>query len=144
MNTGLAGIGSMGGILARALGASRALAVENVWAANRSVTHPSECKSRYTWAMDQQRTSARECRGSRPGTSRANHFSMKFRSSNHRFGHKPQYDVRHEHPAPRKAVFAFENGGDMHSFVFSSNVADTFGRFITFKDVRFLSSITSR
>jgi len=38
---------------------------------------------------------------------------------------------------PDVAVFAFENGGDMHSFVFSSNVAaNTFGRFITLKDPR--------
>ena len=36
MNTGFVGIGSMGGILVRALLRSRALAVENVWAANRS------------------------------------------------------------------------------------------------------------
>jgi len=36
MNTGFIGIGSMGGMLVRALLRSRALAVENVWAANRS------------------------------------------------------------------------------------------------------------
>jgi len=36
MNTGLVGMGSMGGMLLRALVRSRALAVENVWAANRS------------------------------------------------------------------------------------------------------------
>jgi len=36
MNTGLVGIGSMGGMLFRAMVRSRALAVENVWAANRS------------------------------------------------------------------------------------------------------------
>ena len=36
MNTGFIGIGSMGGMLIRALLRSRALAVENVWAANRS------------------------------------------------------------------------------------------------------------
>jgi hypothetical protein len=38
---------------------------------------------------------------------------------------------------PNVAVFAFENGGDLHSFVFSSNVAaNTFGPFITLKDPR--------
>lgn len=36
MNTGFVGIGSMGGMLVRALLRSGALAVENVWAANRS------------------------------------------------------------------------------------------------------------
>jgi competence protein ComER len=36
MNTGFVGIGSMGGMLVRALLRARALAVENVWAANRS------------------------------------------------------------------------------------------------------------
>ena len=36
MNTGFIGIGSMGGMLVRALLRARALAVENVWAANRS------------------------------------------------------------------------------------------------------------
>jgi len=36
MNTGFVGIGSMGGMLVRALLRSRALRVENVWAANRS------------------------------------------------------------------------------------------------------------
>jgi competence protein ComER len=36
MNTGFVGIGSMGGMLVRALLRSRALAVENVWVANRS------------------------------------------------------------------------------------------------------------
>ena len=36
MNTGFVGIGSMGGMLVRALLRSRALGVENVWAANRS------------------------------------------------------------------------------------------------------------
>jgi competence protein ComER len=36
MNTGFIGIGSMGGMLIRALLRSRALAVENAWAANRS------------------------------------------------------------------------------------------------------------
>jgi competence protein ComER len=36
MKTGFVGIGSMGGMLVRALLRSRALAVENVWAANRS------------------------------------------------------------------------------------------------------------
>ena len=36
MNTGLVGIGSMGGMLLRALVKSGALAVENVWVANRS------------------------------------------------------------------------------------------------------------
>ena len=36
MNTGFIGIGSMGGMLVRRLLHSRALAVENVWAANRS------------------------------------------------------------------------------------------------------------
>jgi pyrroline-5-carboxylate reductase len=36
MNTGFVGIGSMGGMLVRGLLRSRALAVENVWAANRS------------------------------------------------------------------------------------------------------------
>ncbi len=36
------------------------------------------------------------------------------------------------------AVFAFENGGDEHSFVFSSNVAaNTFGPFITLTDPHF-------
>jgi DNA-binding beta-propeller fold protein YncE len=36
------------------------------------------------------------------------------------------------------AVFAFENGGDMHSFVFSSNVAtNTFGPVITLSDTHF-------
>jgi len=36
MNTGFVGIGSMGGMLVRALLRSRALTVENAWAANRS------------------------------------------------------------------------------------------------------------
>jgi hypothetical protein len=36
MNTGFVGIGNMGGMLVRALLRSRTLAVENVWAANRS------------------------------------------------------------------------------------------------------------
>jgi len=36
MNTGFVGIGSMGGMLVRTLLRSRAIAVENVWAANRS------------------------------------------------------------------------------------------------------------
>ena len=36
MNTGFVGIGSMGGMLVRALLRSQTLAVENVWAANRS------------------------------------------------------------------------------------------------------------
>jgi competence protein ComER len=36
MNTGIVGIGSMGGMLARALLRSRALAAEHLWAANRS------------------------------------------------------------------------------------------------------------
>jgi len=36
MNTGFVGIGSMGGMLVRALLRSRALTVENVWVANRS------------------------------------------------------------------------------------------------------------
>jgi competence protein ComER len=40
MNIGFIGIGSMGGMLVRALLRSRALAVENVWAANRSEGKP--------------------------------------------------------------------------------------------------------
>jgi hypothetical protein len=36
MNTGFVGIGSMGGMLVRALARSQAPAVENVWVANHS------------------------------------------------------------------------------------------------------------
>ncbi len=39
---------------------------------------------------------------------------------------------------PEVAVFAFKNGGDMHTFMFTSNVAaNTFGPFITLADSRF-------
>ena len=47
-------------------------------------------------------------------------------------------EVSRNQGVPNVAVFAFENGGDNHTFIFSSNVsANTFGPFITLTDNRF-------
>src|SRR5208282_3209126 len=47
MNTGFVGIGSMGGMLVRALLRSRSLAVENVWTANRSENKLTELAAEF-------------------------------------------------------------------------------------------------